>query len=447
MKFLFHVMDNAAAFFSSIPVAKELEKRGHSTLFFPFKLHQFYNQYTDKIPALDIETLAQASEINLFKHDLPTVHVNRSFPTPSTLLGAYEFAIVTKYFTIPLIKAYLPLTEQVFLEYKPDVVIVDFAGIPGAFIAEKHKIPWASFYRFACILESKDPSVPPSTLGLPVAKNQIMKTVYMAAKAGMSLYFKQFDKTLNQIREDLGIPYKKNVLRESPVSPYLVIAFTVPEFEISRNDWLPQLHFVGPYLWNTAPDLILPDWLEQLPDSKPVVFVTLGTLCTRLYLSLYEVAMETIQDMNVTGVISAGAYRDTWTFNKLSSPPKNCFTAPFLPYSVILPKSSVVIHHGGTGAAISAISYGVPQVIIPLTYDNFDNAQRSVEAGVAVRLKVRGITPKKLKNRINLLLSEPNIRKRCIEMRKVFSRYDSPVMSADLLIKLAQKKEIITRER
>jgi rhamnosyltransferase subunit B len=60
-------------------------------------------------------------------------------------------------------------------------------------------------------------------------------------------------------------------------------------------------------------------------------------------------------------------------------------TAPPSPLSEILPKASLLVHHGGIGTAADALRAGVPQWLFPSAHDQADNAQRLVDLGVGRR--------------------------------------------------------------
>lgn len=57
---------------------------------------------------------------------------------------------------------------------------------------------------------------------------------------------------------------------------------------------------------------------------------------------------------------------------------------PFISYDLYLSRYEVVIHHGGSGILYHCLKHGIPAVVIPIDFDQFDNAARLVWAGVAV---------------------------------------------------------------
>ena len=58
----------------------------------------------------------------------------------------------------------------------------------------------------------------------------------------------------------------------------------------------------------------------------------------------------------------------------------------FLPQTAIVPQCDVMITHGGNNTVGEAFTFGVPTIVMPLFWDQYDNAQRIDELGLGVRL-------------------------------------------------------------
>ena len=75
-----------------------------------------------------------------------------------------------------------------------------------------------------------------------------------------------------------------------------------------------------------------------------------------------------------------------------ASLPPDMLWLPYVPLRTLLPRAAALVHHGGIGTTAEALRAGVPQVIVPLAYDQFDNAAR-VEALAAGAMRARAAPP------------------------------------------------------
>jgi len=75
---------------------------------------------------------------------------------------------------------------------------------------------------------------------------------------------------------------------------------------------------------------------------------------------------------------------------------------PSAAHSVLFPRCSVIVHHGGAGTTMAALKSGRPSVITPGMYDQFENAKMVSRKGVGVDAgHLPTVTPEKLASHIN----------------------------------------------
>jgi rhamnosyltransferase subunit B len=68
------------------------------------------------------------------------------------------------------------------------------------------------------------------------------------------------------------------------------------------------------------------------------------------------------------------------------------------------------VHHGGIGTTAEALRAGVPQLIVALAFDQFDNAARVEALGAGLGLPHRRLRPARLATSLQRLLSSSSIR-------------------------------------
>ncbi len=90
----------------------------------------------------------------------------------------------------------------------------------------------------------------------------------------------------------------------------------------------------------------------------------------------------------------------------------NMWGAEFLPQTSIIPLVDLVITHGGNNTTTEAFHFGKPMIVLPLFWDQYDNAQRVDETGFGVRLPTYAFADGDLTGAIERLLGDADLRGR-----------------------------------
>jgi UDP:flavonoid glycosyltransferase YjiC (YdhE family) len=75
-----------------------------------------------------------------------------------------------------------------------------------------------------------------------------------------------------------------------------------------------------------------------------------------------------------------------------------------------------VITHGGNNTVTECFHFGKPMIVLPLFWDQYDNAQRVHECGFGLRLPTYELTGDRLLSGIERLLGDPDLRGRLGEV-------------------------------
>jgi MGT family glycosyltransferase len=84
----------------------------------------------------------------------------------------------------------------------------------------------------------------------------------------------------------------------------------------------------------------------------------------------------------------------------------NMWGAEFLPQTSIIPVVDLVITHGGNNTTTECLHFGKPMIVLPLFWDQYDNAQRVAELGLGVRLNTYGFTDGEMHAALTKLLGD-----------------------------------------
>jgi rhamnosyltransferase subunit B len=110
------------------------------------------------------------------------------------------------------------------------------------------------------------------------------------------------------------------------------------------------------------------------------------------------------------------------------------------PLSELFGGAALVIHHGGIGTAAWALWAGVPQIIVPMRGDQFDNGNRMVRLGVARMLSREAATTARLDRTIGEMLDSNVVTERCLEIRSRVEPREGMRRAAALIEGLAAQR-------
>ena len=105
----------------------------------------------------------------------------------------------------------------------------------------------------------------------------------------------------------------------------------------------------------------------------------------------------------------------------------------FLPQTSILPTVDVVITHGGNNTVTECLYFGKPMVVLPLFWDQYDNAQRMHELGLGRRLATYEHEPEQLARAIDDLRADVSLAARLAGISEHLRASPGTVRAADLI--------------
>ncbi|WP_410652272.1 glycosyltransferase [Amycolatopsis sp. cmx-4-54] len=123
----------------------------------------------------------------------------------------------------------------------------------------------------------------------------------------------------------------------------------------------------------------VPPWRVE-KSARPLIYLTLGTA-----FGTPEILTTVIRGLAPLGapvVVASGRVRP----EELGAVPDNVTVRSWIAQADLLPHVDVVVHHGGSGTTLGALSVGVPQLILPQGADQFANAEALRAAGAALSL-------------------------------------------------------------
>ena len=105
-------------------------------------------------------------------------------------------------------------------------------------------------------------------------------------------------------------------------------------------------------------------------------------------------------------IVSKGPQHDELTLAD------NMWGEEFLPQPAILPLVDLVVTHGGNNTTTECLHAGKPMVVLPLFWDQMDNAQRIAETGLGLRLPPYAFAAEELLGGIDRLVADDSLQAR-----------------------------------
>ena len=171
---------------------------------------------------------------------------------------------------------------------------------------------------------------------------------------------------------------------------------------------------------------LLPDAVADRPDGSALIYLSLGSL-GGADLELMQRIVDALAGSRHRFVVSKGPLADQLTLAA------NMVGAQTVPQTRVIPQVDLVITHGGNNTTTEALHFGKPMVLLPLFWDQYDNAQRMHELGFGLRLPTYEFSPEELNAAIELLLGDRELRASMAALGARIRARDGLTKGADII--------------
>jgi MGT family glycosyltransferase len=314
--------------------------------------------------------------------------------------------------------------HEIIGELEPDAIVEDnvvgFAALPAC------GRPWARIV--SCNpTEIRDPAVPPVFSGYSAGDDSQWDDywgAYRAAHADMHADFSAFC-------QEHGAPALPE-LEFMFESPWLNMTIYPDEVDYARSRPLPDTwHNLQSSVRATDAPYELP---ESLRGDDPLIYLSLGSLGSA-DVDLMRTLVAELADGPYRVIVSKGPQHDQFELAP------NMAGAEFLPQTSILPQVDLVITHGGNNTVTECLYFGKPMVVLPLFWDQYDNAQRIHETGFGIRLDTYAHAPAQLTGAIARLLADDSLQRRLETTSARLATTPGTVTAADLIERAARDRQ------
>jgi MGT family glycosyltransferase len=307
---------------------------------------------------------------------------------------------------------------EILGEAHPDVVVEDnvvgFPAIPAS------GLPWVRIV--SCNpLEVKDPKLPPPFSGLPLADG----SSWDAFRHEYARQIGDLQASFSDFCVERGAPPlpARELIHESP---WLNLTVYPDELDYPRSRPL------GERWQNLQTSVRATDapWAPPEPDGRKLVYLSLGSLGSADVPLMRRLVAELAETPH-RYVVSKGPQHAEYELAE------NMVGEEFLPQTSVLPHVDAVITHGGNNTTTECMWFGKPMLVLPVFWDQHDNAQRVHETGYGVRLPTYDFGDGELAGAVDEVLADEPLRARCTAAGLRLRERPGTELAADLIERVA----------
>ncbi|MFL5749405.1 MAG: glycosyltransferase [Chloroflexota bacterium] len=311
-----------------------------------------------------------------------------------------------------------PQLREIIGRQRPDVIVEDnVVCFPALVTAD------APFVRIMSCnpLEMPGPDVPPAYSGLPSAD-----------RSEWAAFRDEYDRTHREtwaafndfVREQgaRGLPDLEFIHQSDALNLYVypqVADYT------DRRPLNQTWRRLDSSVRQTDGDVVLPSLLTDRPGGSKLVYLSLGSLGSA-DVGLMKRLVSVLADTPHRFIVSKGPQHEDYELAP------NMWGAEFLPQTKLIPLVDLVITHGGNNTTTEAFHFGKPMVVLPLFWDQYDNAQRVDELGFGARLPTYAFDDADLRAAIDGLLGG-RLPQRMTEIGAAIRAKDGVARAADAI--------------
>jgi len=313
-----------------------------------------------------------------------------------------------------------------------DMLIAGEVVFAAPLVAEKFGVKWASAILSPCsFLSIHDPSVIPQ---LPFSRQLFHagKAVQRVIARLGSWITRDWVRPIQELRTELDLaPLPQSIFKAAiftaKYSPCFNLAMFSSAFAKPQADWPANTLQTGfAFYHQQAGDLptAVVDFLKA--GEAPLLF-TLGSAAVQVAGDFYEVSVKVSRILGRRAILLLGNN----AIPEGLSP--DILAVDYLPYRQIFPHVACVVHQGGIGTTAQALHAGCPQLVMPFSFDQPDNAARIERLGVGLMIKKKHYSADIAAKRLDTLLTKPRYAERAKEMAARLQMEDGVQQACDII--------------
>lgn len=320
-----------------------------------------------------------------------------------------------------------PRLRQIIAEHRPDVIVEDNVVLFPALVTAG--VPFVRIVSCSP-LEIPGPDIPPPFSGLPSGEPDQWRSYRAEFERALRPMWRDFD-AWAQAQGAPPLPDLEFMPRDNAANLYV---YPAEADYVDRRPLDATWTRMDSSVRETDDDYVLPAEMADRPAGSALIYLSLGSLGG----ADVELMQRLVDVLGTTGhrfIVSKGPQAERITLAA------NMVGAQMLPQTKIIPLVDLVISHGGNNTVTETLHFGKPLVVLPLFWDQYENAQRIDELGLGVRLDTYRFTDDELIDAVERLLADTALRERLTALGSSIRERDGLRAGADVIERIGTTRQ------
>ena len=215
---------------------------------------------------------------------------------------------------------------------------------------------------------------------------------------------------------------------DSTLSPLASITQTPSAFDFESSHWPSQFYHTGPFHDGKGREKLNFPW-ERL-TGEPLIYASMGTILNGRVDVFRTIVAGLAKHKDLQLVLSIGDQLDP---EQIGPVPSNAIIVKRAPQLELLKQTSVCITHAGLNTVLESLAQGVPQVAIPVTFDQPGVAARVAYNQTGVVTSLDKLTADHLSTLLDEVLTNSIYRDNAGRLQKTIAKTNGLSAAADLV--------------
>ncbi len=305
-----------------------------------------------------------------------------------------------------------------------DALLIDQIEMAGGTVAEHLRLPFVSVA--AALPVNLDPTVPPCIFPWSHRLGFGARLRNRLGDAATEWNFSGIIRAINRQRRAWGLPLSRGL--NAMFSPLAQVSQLPAALELPGRGLPPHFHHTGPWVDPEARAPVDFPW-SRLDTDRPLAYASMGTLQNGV-LSTFRMIAEACARTDLQLVISLGGGQDPALLGDLPGDP---VVVRYAPQLELIRRAALTISHGGLNTALESLVRGIPQVVLPVAYDQPGVGARIEWFGVGRSIPVHRLQVGTLRDAVREVIGDPAYRERAGTFRAAIEAADGLNRAADVI--------------